>query len=503
MIKCIQYNETHMKVLIEDFGTEQEFSDYFTFYAPGYKFHPKFKANMWDGKIRLFNSRRKTLYKGLLDIVIKFCKDGEIPFECDPKLRNSTAITSEQTRAFIDGLNLHARGVKLAVSDYQYDAVFQALSSKRNLLVSPTSSGKSLMIYSKIRYHLEHHNHRILLVVPTTALVEQMLSDFKDYSSANGWDVDGNVQTLYSGKDKYFHKNILISTWQSLTAMMKDKEAEGFNDLLQSVDMAIFDEAHSYKASVVLETMEQFTRTIWRTGTTGTLDGTKINELVLRGLMGPVYTVTTTRELMDAGKVSDLKIRAIVLKYPEEICRAFKGMKYKEEINFLVANEKRNRFIINLVNACKGNSLILFNFVERHGEVLHDLLLKKLSKERKVYLITGSTPVAEREKVRLGIEYEKDSVVIATASLFSQGINIPSIENIIFAVPTKSTIRVRQSIGRGLRLKEGKSHCKLFDIADDFRYGKARANTTLTHFEERIKIYDKEQFDWTLTKVQL
>jgi superfamily II DNA or RNA helicase len=206
---------------------------------------------------------------------------------------------------------------------------------------------------------------------------------------------------------------------------------------------------------------------------------------------------------MDAGQVTTLKIKALMLQHPEELRKQLKGMKYAEEIAYLVGCQERNKFIVNLAKACSGNTLILFNFVERHGAVLNDMISKKLDGSgRSIYFVHGGTDVEDREKIRLTVEKEDDSIIIATSSLFSTGINMPSIANIIFAVPTKSTIRIRQSIGRGLRLKDGKTHCNLFDIVDDLSC-KSYINTTMQHFQERVKVYDSEQFEWELVKVPL
>jgi superfamily II DNA or RNA helicase len=502
MIRVEQFNETHMRVLIDDFGIEQEVKDFFTFFAPGYKFHPKVKAKIWDGKISLFDTRKKTLYKGLVGILVKFCRDRCYEFSVDKNIDTATDVTEEQIRQFVDSLNLSVRGNKLEIREYQYQAIHKSIESKRNLLLSPTSSGKSLILYSKIRFHLDTFGHRVLVVVPTTMLVEQLYSDFEDYSSNNGWAVEDNVQTLYSGKEKLFSANVMISTWQSLTAMMKNQPRE-FADLVSKVDVALFDEAHTYKATAVLQTMEKFTQTEWRTGTTGTIDSNKINELCLIGLMGPIYKVITTKQLMDAGQVTDLKIKALMLTYPEHVRKEMKGMKYQDEVEFIIASDARNKFIANLANACQGNTLILFNYVERHGAVLYELIKQKVAKSKRgVYFIHGGTDVSDRETIRNAIDKEDSSIIIATASLFSTGVNIPSIENIIFAVPSKSTIRIRQSIGRGLRLKEGKTKCTLFDIVDNLSY-KTWMNTTLKHFQERVTIYDSEQFNWELMKIDL
>lgn len=502
MIKLTQYNETHMRVYCDDFGIEMELSEFFSFLAPNAKYHPKYKAKIWDGIIRLYNQRTKCLYKGLIELMVKFCRDRSYTLEIDPRLNPKTQIKEDEVRSYIDSLQLSARGNILEVRDYQYEAIHRMLATKRNLLISPTSSGKSAMIYSKMRYHLDKLDHRVLIVVPTTMLVEQLFTDFKDYSSVNGWDVESNVQMLYSGKERLFSSNVMISTWQSLHAMIKGQPRE-FNELISKVDAMVLDESHSYAAAAVLTTMEKFTHTEWRTGTTGTLNNSKINELSLIGLIGPVHKVITTKELMDRGQVTELRIKALLLEYPKEIKSTFKGMKYPEEVKFLISNESRNKFIANLAKACKGNTLILFNFVNSHGAVIYDLVKKKLEgSNRKIHFIHGGTDIESREQIRLMVETEENSIIIATASLFSTGVNMPSIENIIFAIPSKSTIRIRQSIGRGLRLKSGKSFCNLYDIVDDIST-KSWENTTLKHFHERVSIYDSEQFNWSLTRIKL
>jgi superfamily II DNA or RNA helicase len=499
MIKVLPGNETHLKISCDDWGVEQELSDFFTFFAPGYRYMPSFKNKMWDGKIRLYDMRKKTLYKGLVNDVIKFAKNRKYELEIDESLKNTDdRITREIVEKFVKSLNLHSKGNPLDLREYQIDAVFQALHNKRQLLLSPTASGKSMIIMSIIRWHIQM-GRNILIVVPTTMLVEQLFSDFKDYSSENGFDAEDNISTLYSGKERVFEKPVVISTWQSLASMLKS-DPKNLQAVIDRSDVGIWDEAHTYKANVVLSVMEKFTKTPFRTGTTGTIDDSKINALVLSGLMGPIYKVITTKELMDAGQVVNLDIKCLTLVYPEHIKKAYKGISYQEEVAFLVANETRNNFIARLASTVKGNTLVLFNFVERHGAILEKLIREQT--DRKVYFIHGKVDVTERERIRKILDSEDDSIVVANASLMSTGVNIPSIENVIFAIPSKSTIRIRQSIGRGLRLKKGKTKCTLYDIADDLSW-KSWTNTTLNHLEDRIAIYEKEQFNWELKKIKI
>ena len=498
MIKIIQFNETHLRVQCDDFGIEQELSEYFTFFAPGYKFMPSYRNKLWDGKIRLYDLRKKTLYKGLLPQLFAWCKKREYEFSIDSDLRNDNPTPKEQTDKFVGMLKLHARGAPIQPHEYQLEAIHNAIRQNRSLMLSPTSSGKSLMIYAYVRWMIAQKLN-VLIVVPSTMLVEQLYSDFKDYSSHNGFDVESKMQLLYSGKDRNFVAPVVISTWQSIAAMMKS-DPKNFKEITDRTDVAVWDEAHTYKAAAVLAVMEKFANTKYRLGTTGTIDDSKINGLTLQGLMGPIHQVVSTKELMDAGKVSQLAIKCIVLHHPEHVRKEMKGMKYDEEVNYLVACESRNDFIAKLAASTKGNSLVLFNFVERHGSVLYEKI--KALTDRPVFFIHGGVDTDERERIRKIVETMNNAIIVATSSLMSTGTNIPSIQNIIFAIPTKSTIRVRQSIGRGLRLKDGKLLCTLWDISDDFSW-KSKKNTTLEHLEARLAIYSKESFDFTITKINL
>ncbi len=497
-MKVIPYNETYVRIITDDFGIDQELSEWFSFMVDGYKFQPKYKAGIWDGRIRLFNTKKKTIYKGLIEEIIKFAKSRNHPLEIDESLRNTNGVSYDEVKAYVDSLDLHGRGNKLEVREYQYEAIHHAINNSRSLLLSPTASGKSLIIYSLIRWHI-FHERNIVIVVPSTMLVEQLFSDFCDYASNDEFDVEENVSLLYSGKERIFNKPVVITTWQSIVAMDKN-DPQKFKDIVMRSDCAVFDEAHSYKANVVLATLEKFTETRYRTGTTGTVDNAKVNKLSLVGLMGPIYKVITTKELMDAGQVVKLDIKCIVLDYPEHVKKAYKGMIYQEEVKFLVGYEKRNEFIANLASKVNGNTLILFNFVQKHGSILEKLIRDRT--DRPVYFIHGGVENEEREQIRQLLSTQNNAIIVATSSLMSTGVNIPSIENIIFAIPSKSMIRILQSIGRGLRLNKGKTQCTLWDISDDMKY-KSYTNTTLKHLEERVQIYDKEKFDYSIKRLKI
>jgi superfamily II DNA or RNA helicase len=441
----------------------------------------------------MYDLHRKTLYVGLLKYIQEFADRNEYAIEFLNEVVTTTNITLQEVREYAEWLNLYGRGKKITIYDYQLEAVHKALHDERTFLLSPTASGKSLIIYTTMRYHLEH-GRKSVLIVPTTSLVEQMYADFADYSSNNGWKVERHCQKLYSGFPKEFEADVLITTWQSIYK----QPAAWFKQF----DVIFGDEAHQFKAKSLSTVMEKMTNVRYRIGTTGTIDNKKVHKLVLEGIFGPVHKVITTRELMDSGRVADLKIKCIVLKYDEITRKVRNKNQYQEEIDFIVTHDKRNKFIRNLAISCAGNTLVLFQYVEKHGKPLYELVKAKVGDTRKVFFIYGKTEVEAREAARHLTEQESDAIILASFGVFSTGINIPSIENIIFASPSKSKIRNLQSIGRGLRLKEGKTHCNLFDIADDMHW-KSWKNHTLRHLQDRVQIYAEEKFNFKIIEVNI
>ena len=462
----------------------QELSDFFTFFVPGYQFVPAYKNRLWDGKIRLADLRNFTIYHGLVPYIEKFCKERDYKLEIDSDVTSTEVLSVVEAEEFIKTLNLPHE-----VRDYQLKSFIHAIRNKRILLLSPTASGKSLILYLIVRY-LQASNHKKgLLIVPTTSLVEQMFSDFKSY----GYDSDKYCHRQYSGKEKHTNSFLTITTWQSIYK----NPAEYF----EQFDFVLGDEAHQFKAKSLTTILTGCSNSKYRIGTTGTLDGTQTHRLVLEGLFGPVYKATSTSELIDKGQLADFKIKCLILKYPDPICKLARDWDYNQEIEYIVTNKARNDFIRNLVLSLKGNSLILFQFVEKHGKDLYSNI-KQFSKNRHVFFVFGGTDVEVRESIRAITEKEKDAIIVASYGTFSTGVNIRNLHNIIFASPSKSRIRNLQSIGRGLRIGDNKDAAELFDIADDFRIGKF-ANYTLKHFIERVKIYDDEKFNYKFYNIDL
>ena len=484
-------NESFIHIECER-SVEQELSEHFCFFVPGYRFMPAYRNRMWDGKIRLFDQRKKTLYTGLYKYLKEFCETRNYKIVADESL---SVLQTPDIKYITDGLTLTSGGKPITPRDYQLDALEHALSHRKSLLLSPTASGKSLIIYMAIRAFLDASDRNVLLIVPTTSLVEQMYSDFADYSQTDDWLSEGECHRIYSGREKYnIEKRVIITTWQSI---YKEK-LQWFQDF----GMVVGDEAHNFKAKSLTAILEKCVNAELRIGTTGTLDGTQTHQLVLEGLFGPVHQVTTTKKLIDEQSLSELDINVLILKYSDEICKALTKTTYQQELDFIVQYDPRNNFIANLALDQAGNTLVLFNYVEKHGKPLHSLLQTKIKENRKLFYVSGETDVDTRESVREITEKEKDAIIVASLGTFSTGINIRNLHNIIFASPSKSQIRVLQSIGRGLRKSEDGRGTKLYDIADDLHW-KSKKNYTLQHAAERIKIYSKEKFTYKLYDINI
>ena len=462
----------------------QELSDYFTFYVPGYQFVPSYKSRMWDGKIRLLDLRTSRMYYGLVPYIQKFCEEREYSFECTKDVELTENFSVKEANEFIATL-----GIPLEPRDYQVNSFVHSVRNKRILLLSPTASGKSLIIYLILRYMQEIDLKKGLLIVPTTSLVEQMYTDFKDY----GYDSETYCHRQYAGKDKVTNKFLTITTWQSIYNLPKE--------YFEQFDFVLGDEAHQFKAKSLTTIMTGLNRAKYRIGCTGTLDGTQTHKLVLEGLFGPVYRSTSTSELIEQGHLAEFKIKCLILKYPDETCKIAKSFDYQAEMNYIAASTQRNQFVKNLTLSLQGNSLVLFQYVEKHGRELFKLIDAE-RKKRKVFFVYGGTDVEIRESIRAITEKESDAIIVASYGTFSTGINIRNLHNVIFASPSKSRIRNLQSIGRGLRKGDNKESATLFDIADDFRIGKF-TNYTLKHFVERVKIYDEEKFEYKFYNIEL
>jgi superfamily II DNA or RNA helicase len=475
-------NEVYITIHSDEEYVHRELADYFTFEVPEAKFlkkNPRYKY--WDGTIRLYSPATGDLYHGLLDHLQIWAAEKQYIVEYEKNDWYGDISVDNNLVSLPAVKNYMKKISKIEPRDYQYNAVYEAIKYNRKLLLSPTGSGKSLMIYALVRYYTAT-SKKTLIIVPTTSLVEQMVNDFKEY----GWGADAHVHKIYSGKDKNTDKPIIISTWQSIYKFPK----RYFDD----IDCVIGDEAHLFKSKSLTGIMTKLHNAKYRFGFTGTLDGSKTHKWVLEGLFGKCEQVTKTDDLIKGGYLSKFRIKILLCKHAPQYFES-----YQDEIDYLVEHKGRNNLIKNLVTDLDGNTLVLFNYVEKHGTPLYELINSNVDSSRKVFFVYGGTDVEDREEVRKLTETESNAIIVASYGTFSTGINIKRLHNIVFASPSKSRIRNLQSIGRVLRKGEGKDIATLYDIADDI----GGQNYTLKHLNERVNIYNTENFKYEVIRVNL
>lgn len=484
MVIIEKKNEVFLKIRAE-MHIHQELSEYFKFEVPEAKFLQKQRRyKRWDGHIRLYSPGTGELHVGLFDYLTEWLQKHNYDYTVEENKFYGTpgeedvSISPEGVAGFVRSL-----GVPFKARDYQLQSIYRALRHYRRLLLSPTGSGKSFIIYCLIRWHLKF-DREILIIVPTTSLVEQLYKDFEDY----GWNARHYVSKIYGGQDRYARSPVVISTWQSIY-----KEPKNY---FNRFDVVIGDEAHLYKAKSLTGILNKLHDCKYRVGLTGTLDGMQCHQLQLEGLFGRVSRNIRTKDLQKTGYLTDLKINILVCKHP------YVGFEsYHDEMNYIISHEQRNKIITGLARDINGNTLILFNYVEKHGEPLWELLNSRTD-GKQVFFVHGGVPTEEREEIRTICEQSDNAIILASYGTFSTGINIKNLHNVIFASPSKSRIRNLQSIGRALRKHDSKSRATLYDFADDISNGRNR-NATLNHLVERIRTYKDEKFDYSVTEIKL
>lgn len=472
-IRLRKIDEVWLSVQCDDPGLHYELSDYFSFKIENWKFHPKVKAGIWDGRIRLYHIGKRQLYRGLKDDVYTFAKERDYTVE-EEGFPLDADVSLLEIKNFLSTLKL-----PFQPAEHQLKPLIRGARKGRMTTLSPTSSGKSFIQYLLYRWF----NKKTLLIVPNKSLISQMISDFEEYG------LEEEVHVM-SSAERYSDYNLTISTWQNLQSRFTKNDIK---QILSPYECIFVDECHQAAAKEISYILENANDIKYRFGFTGTLQDSKANPTVIKGLLGPIYQDITTAQLMEIGFAAKLKIKALVLKYPEEMCKQVSKMSYQEEIDFICSSDIRNKFIKNLAASLEGNTLILFDYVEKHGRVIERYLREHI-KNKNIYWISGATDVEEREEIRKMVDSEKNCILLASKKSSGTGMSIKHLHNIIFASPRKAKIENLQNIGRGLRKGAEKEKMTLFDIVDNFQYKKT-TNYTLDHFLERVKIYDEEEFN--------
>lgn len=524
IISVYKVNEVFMGIETNDAGIKMEIREHFSFLIPGAKFHPKVKNKLWDGRINLYDIRLSRLPIGLFLDLVKFCDERQYTLrfidhehKTNQKYYGSLKDTVTPEELSDDDIRIldSIPFVYDELRDYQMKAIVHCISSKRGIILSPTGSGKSAKIYYLSLWNLQKNKRPVLIIVPTTSLVSQMKKDFHNYSKKSL--PDGFIHQIYSGQEKEninFEKSpIVVSTWQSIMALGRGQAKKAgsktnlkrMKEFLDNFGMIINDEVHTADAASLVKILENATESKYRFGFTGTLKDSKTSEFQLRGLFGNIYQTITTHELQERKELANLSIECVFLKYPESIRKQFnkgKHRDYQREIDFILSSEKRNEYIAKAALSQKDNTMVLFQYVEKHGKKLFEMI-EKLNGDpkRRIFFISGSSSVHQREEMREIVESEKNAIIVGSNQVLSTGINIVNLNTIIFAWSTKSQVRVIQSIGRALRVSENKKEAKLIDVIDNISW-KSKKNYVLKHGIQRMEYYIEQKFKYKMQEIQ-
>lgn len=493
------YNFSHVRIECEQ-SIFFELKDYFSFFADGYKFNPKYKYGNWSGKIYLLDNNA-LLPMGLAKNVKKFCENMGYQFQIDPSILEQEDITEAEFKEWVASKKIFDGLKEIKPYWYQEAAAFKGIKERRKILSLPTSAGKSLIQALMARYYVENYEGKILILVPTTALTIQMRDDFLNYRLFK----PSEVLEIRGGTARDSDAVVYVSTWQ--TAIKQPPE------WLAQFGMLLNDEMHLATGVSISKIINNLTNCMFKSGLSGSLKDGKANMMQYEGLFGSIYKPVSTADLMEAGQVTKLKINALMLKYSEAACKAMKGFTYQEEIKNIIGFKKRNAIIEKLATKLaskKENVFVMFRY-KAHGTALFENI-KKLHNEKDVYFINGDIDTDERDKLKKLLEQKTGIVVVASYGVFSTGISVKNLHHVIFAHGTKSKITVLQSIGRILRKHDSKTIATLWDIIDDAGIAPkskdskkkySHMNYCLQHGIDRIERYASEQFDYSIRNIAL
>ncbi len=495
MIEILPVDEYVFRIK-SDPSTLYDIEEAFSFFADGYKFMPSFKAGYWDGKIRIFLATKPFMPKGLLVELHKYCKDRQLKM-CFPEGRLTPDSSNFSDENFV-ALKAYAKKIttdEYEDREYQLDSFCELVARERAVVMSSTSSGKTLMMYRIARHFSELVGKPALVVTSRTNLVVQGKLDYESFLP------DGqrfNVSTLKGDSKITTMKGVdcVISTWQSATK--KD------SDWLNQFSIIIADEAHGWNNKSCSSLMEKCTHVKYRYAFTGTLNESKVNMLLLTGMFGPVITVSKTKDRIDAGDTAGLDIKCVKLSYgPEDRkhlskyhfdpdTRRWKRATYQEEIDFIISHQARRDVLVKMMKSLVGNTLMVFHRNDEFGKPMKEIFD---AAGMDVHLVYGGTDDEDRETIRQLLNSGKDVKVMASIGVFSEGMSANDIRNVVLAYPVKGRVKLLQIIGRGLRKADGKKVCKFFDLSDDLSTKKDE-NYAWRHALRRCEIYDEEGFEY-------
>lgn len=375
--------------------------------------------------------------------------------------------------------------------DYQHDSALEALKHGHGVIVLPTSAGKTLVIALIAEAFLQSQKgKRVIVLVPNLQLVHQTYKDFVE-----DFGIDPNTVSIWTGNNDYIDSNIVIANYQIILS-----EKQNSYNILKTFSCCIIDECHKIASADKITKLIKSLPYKNIFGFTGSLPKENYDIWSINRVFGPVIYFKKSIELRETKHISNVNVVALELNHnniPEFTKPSLDNPTagYEEENVWLQTNLFRNLVMLNLLTKLSTNTLILVDRIA-HGEHLLQYFQNALElKDRQIYFIQGSVEVDEREKIRELMENSHGIICIAISKIFSTGISIKNLHNVVFGAIGKARIKIIQSIGRSLRLHHTKESATIFDIADiNLRYG-------YKHYTERKELYSQEKINLITKKI--
>ncbi len=477
-ITFVKINHVWGKLITEDPHILESVVKKFSIKVDNFWFMPAYKAGRWDGKIK-FVETDGTFYVGIFKKILNYVKDDSLyKIDVDPDFYQEEDSIEFKQR-FLD--NISNLEYPFEPRSYQLRGALKSAYYKRGICEHVTSSGKSFTICLTIHHILQDNpDHKVIILVPKIDLVEQFVENLEEYG------IPINIVGKYCGYQKDEDSQIVVSTWQSV---YKKKE------FLKKFNVLIVDECHGLRADEVRGVAEKAINADIRLGFTGTMPDSQADYMLIQGVLGPVIDAVDYEELQKAKQIAQIKINVVQCMFPEEILEENSQEDFIAEKNRVETNEKRNKIICKIAKeyTSRGkNSLILVQKLD-HIESIKEIVEKA---GMNYFVVTGETKVKDRNNARHEVEKTGGQVIIATTGVYSTGVSIKRLHCVIFASPGKSKIQTLQSVGRGLRLHDTKTHLHLYDICENLKFSKK-------HLTQRLKHYTKAKFMYNIKEVSM
>lgn len=469
-------------------------------------FHPLVKKKHWDGAI-CFVDKRGPLWRVPVGLWSEVFEIGE-KYKIDVDIVGlDNIIQGDLTlEEFTQWCNEFFSDREMKPRDYQIEAAWRIVKFRFSCLEIATSSGKTLIAFIVLAYLKQVKKiNKFLMIVPNTTLILQGAEDFEEYGLK---DVDNcEMQLIHGGNKNKISSGLMIGTYQSLV-----KQDEDFFD---GVEAVFVDESHQSHSKSIKEVVSKCRLSKYRFGLSGTLTNRNTAEhLTIQQYLGPLVMEISPKFLFDNKYATPVSIKVVKMNWiSEDIKEKLYDLRnnkqdlegseiFSVERKLVISSDKRLKYIVDFISKTSKNSLVLFQSVgEGYGKRIYDSL-REIQADKEVYYVDGDTEPERRDFFKGKMEEGTNKILVASFGTLSTGVSVKNIHNIFLTESYKSEVLIKQSLGRGMRLYEGKEKVNVIDFVDDFSW-KSSANYLIKHSNERIEIYKREKFEYKIYDVTL